>query len=147
MRVKECLDNAGPGWPGLVEAERLGEAAWLLAFDDEIAVAVEWLDEDPSRIAIASPLGVPPIDRRFNVYETLLNLNGLWRENGGVRTSIEAGGEVAIGISTQCADAADLRQVIDAWRAVAVQWRAYVNQPAAALTVPGLNPLFFNLRA
>jgi len=150
IQFRDWLDEAGGGnWPGLVEAERAGETTWLLAFDDAITVAVEWLEGPAPRVTLSSPLGIPPVDRRFVVYETLLSLNALWRENGAVRAALEAEGEVVLGI---CADLGDetrggLQQLVASWRGVAREWQAFVNAPAETFTVPGIPISFLGLRA
>jgi len=148
-RFKGWLDDAGDDWPGLVEAERAGEATWLLAFDDEITVAVEWLEGPSPRITLSTPLGTPPVDRRFVVYEILLSLNALWRENGAVRACLEAEGEIVLGISADLADPTldGLRQLIASWREVAREWHAFVSAPAETFTVPGIPVSFLGLRA
>jgi hypothetical protein len=147
-RLKEWLDGAGADWPGLMETARVGETIWLLAFDDELSVAVEWLEGISPRIVLSTPIGVPPVDRRFVVYEILLSLNALWRENNEMRASLEAAGELVLTGSADPPDATvgGLQQLIAAWRQTAAEWREFVNAPAQAVTVPGLHPSFLGLR-
>ncbi len=73
---------------GLVQlAEEIDRVAWLLQFDEETAIDVEYsLDED--RLVLSSAVWEVSGDQRELIYELLLQFNYLWTETGGVRMAL-----------------------------------------------------------
>jgi len=81
-----------------------GEEEWLIAFDEETLVSLEPGPEANS-LVLTIPVGRPDESRRAKTYETLLLFNGRWKENGGVRFSLdEPDGELEQIYELQLAD-------------------------------------------
>ena len=60
-----------------------GDAEWMVRYGD-VEVDIEF-DADSDRVMISADLGVPPADRRADIYELLMAYALLWRETGGLR--------------------------------------------------------------
>jgi hypothetical protein len=93
--IQDLLDTLGPAWPEIQAADRLGNDTWLFALDGERILIVEWLEERQS-LLLTTGIGTPAVDRRFDVYESLLCSNSL-PENRGVLLALDKpGGELLI---------------------------------------------------
>ena len=60
-----------------------GDAAWMVRHG-EVEVEIEF-DADSDQVMLSADLGVPPVDRRADIYELLMAYALLWRETGGLR--------------------------------------------------------------
>jgi hypothetical protein len=142
-RIKEMLDSLGPDNPGIDEAARHGESEWLVAFDGDLSAVIEWA-EDPPRLVLSSPVGRPPVDRRFVVYESLLSFNMLWRDNGGCRIALNgADGEVVVLLDLigEEVTPSTLHDALTGFAEVAAQWTAYVGAAPTSFSLPPPHPM------
>jgi hypothetical protein len=137
-QVGQMLERLGPDAVDIVEISRIEDGTWLVGFDDESGIAIEYL-ASPPRLMVTSALGRPPIDRRFVVYETLLSFNALWRDSPGTRLALNgADGEVMVVCEHAAAEltSAQLQSVLAAHAEFAREWRHYVLAEAPPVHLP-----------
>jgi len=135
----EQLEALGPECTDIARVEHSGELAWIVAFDDDTAVAIE--PAPRGRLALGAPVGQPPVDRRFVVYESLLAFSSLWRDNHGCRLALGGDSELQVGLEIPAGlTAGELCTAVREFAALARLWREYVAAPAAAVTLPPLMP-------
>jgi hypothetical protein len=148
--LTDLLERLGPAWPEVAALTRLDESIWLVELQGEVAFSLEWRDEAP-QIALSAPLGRPPLDRRFVVYESLLMFNALRHENEGATLGLDGpDGELTLLAEAPLAEGTDLPALIallERFAAHVRQWQAYVNLPAEQLELPAPEMLMFSLRA
>ncbi|MES2999355.1 MAG: type III secretion system chaperone [Pseudomonadota bacterium] len=149
-RIQEMLDNIGLGNPRIDGVARSSESEWFVAFEEEIAAVVEWA-ESPPRLVFSAPVGRPPVDRRFVVYESLLSFNALWRDGAGCRLGLNGGDGEVVALLDVFADdltPASLEEALYEFSRLALQWRAYVEAAPQALSLPPPHPMLLaGLRA
>ncbi len=87
MSTAQDIRNAVAGTGALDERIDLvlqtGDAVWMVRHGD-VEVDIEF-DADSDRVMLSADLGVPPADRRADIYELLMAYALLWRETGGLR--------------------------------------------------------------
>jgi hypothetical protein len=87
-QVSTFLDQLTPNTPELVMLEKMSPYFWLIAiegYDSAISLSV---DDETGIITLASELGQPREETRFQTYETLLCYNGLAELHGGIRMGL-----------------------------------------------------------
>lgn len=149
LQARHLLESLEAQWPALEDLHRVGEAAWALALTDGTLIAAEWAD-DPARLQCTFLLGRAPVDRRFVVYETLLTLNALSRDAGGLRLALDGSeGEVLLQADIFESDlvVAPLQDLLTLHADHARAWRDFVTAPADLIVVPMPALAMFALRA
>lgn len=128
IRLAEMLDGLGPGASSIVAVSRLGDDTWLVAFDDEMTMAIE-MAEAPDRFVFTSPIGRPPGNRRTAVLETLLSFNSLWQDHLGTWLAMNGPDGELLAIQELAADIltpAGMQDQVLAHAAIARELRSYV---------------------
>ena len=73
---------------GAAEIYQLEDHAWLVVFDDELAVSVErHVERDV--LVLGTDLGLPVAGQELVAYKMLLEANAAWRETGGLRMGLD----------------------------------------------------------
>ncbi|MEZ5581774.1 MAG: type III secretion system chaperone [Candidatus Competibacteraceae bacterium] len=88
-QFREILLEATPIMEGAQALLRQGDAAWIMALNDEVTVELH-VDERLHKLVLCMPLGVVKDEQRTATYQALLVANGLWRETGGLRFGLDA---------------------------------------------------------
>lgn len=86
LRLTETITETG----GLDDAIALilqkGDDVWQVDYED-VAIELEF-HEATGRLVLSAELGVPPQERRLEVFEALLSYAMLWRETGCIRVGL-----------------------------------------------------------
>jgi hypothetical protein len=147
--IQLLMQEIGPGTPEIDAVMQIEEGSWVIQFEDEAVVQIEWADE-PSRLVLSSTLGQVDPEMRLPVYETLLSYNLLWQDTGGVKAALAGpDGEVSL-LFELFADAlplADLRTVLLNFTHLTRLWGAYVKSDASAPVTAPMSSEEMHLRA
>lgn len=140
MRSKEqvhalvCEAAEGLNLQQLVE--ETDRIAWLLQFDDETAIDVEYNLEDDHLVLTSAVWEVVGVQREA-IYELLLQFNYLWTETGGVRMALDGmPGQVVMlfDVPDPATGATQLRRVLGNITKLQKSWRqilsAYGDAPS-----------------
>ena len=85
--LQAMMDAVGP----YVEAEEVREydaTAWAVAFAEDLVVVLEH-DVDRGKVYFSADLGAVASSEATAVHQLLLQMNGRWRETGGLRLGLE----------------------------------------------------------
>jgi hypothetical protein len=122
--------------------EAISEEAWVLGFDDDGVVILEWA-RHPDRIVLSAMIGEPPAERAVEVFETALSYTALWQESGGARIAKGgADGELVLirELHTGGHEEWELLRAVEHFSNVAAWWRHYAcieaGTPLAARAMP-----------
>ncbi len=98
-QFRALLLEAAPLLENAQSIFRKDESAWVIIFADDVFVEL-YVDERLRKMVLSMPVGRPNNERRASTYQVLFVVNGLWRETGGLRFSLdEPDGEIE-----QCLD-------------------------------------------
>lgn len=132
-QVQRLIDELGPAHGDIAAVVQNGEAEWAVVFDENEILSLEY-DAEQSKLSLSISLGAPAVEKRLEVYQTLLCYSFLRQETGGVAMAL-AGPE---GEAFQMFDlnAHDLSldrlsTVVDGFMEKARVWRAYVADAGA----------------
>ena len=92
MRTKEqvhqLIHESASGLELLQLSTRHDRDAWLIEFDEETTIDVEF-DAEADRLVLAAGVLEVPEAKRSSIYEMLLQFNFLWPQTGGVRMALD----------------------------------------------------------
>jgi hypothetical protein len=107
------------------------DGTWVLEFSDKTIVLMEWMN-NPERIVLNAPLGIPPRDRAEEIFSLALSFSALSRESCGARLGMGGKeGEMVLIRELHCNTAGgwDLLPVLEHFAYVASWWQDVINQP------------------
>jgi hypothetical protein len=120
------FDEIGPllDASGIVQA---GDDTWLVVLDDarQTEVVLD-LDQAQGKLTLSMDVAQVQSERRLQTYETLLMVNYLWAETGGVRFALDGpGGQLVqlFDLFVEALDAPRLMDVIVNFAASGNQWQ------------------------
>jgi hypothetical protein len=87
-QVHQLIHESAAGLDVLELSTRHDRDAWLLEFDEETTIDVEF-DAEADRLVLAAGVLEVPEARRSSIYELLLQFNFLWPQTGGVRMALD----------------------------------------------------------
>jgi hypothetical protein len=143
------MQELGPQTPEIDAVLQQDDSNWVLVFEDETSIVIEWADT-PARLVLTSSLGRANEDAQLGIYETLLSYNLLWQETGGVRMAIDGPqGEVMMiyDLFDDHLTVADLQTVVLNLTSIAGIWRDYVRKDPRNSSLPPIGNESVHLRA
>jgi hypothetical protein len=144
--VNVLMQKIGPDSADIEEVLQTENDGWAIMFSDKPDVLVECVTE-PDRLLFTTLIGLPHVDRRFVVYESLLMFNSLWKENDGAMLGLTGPeGQVAFILEFNITDLTliELSNMLTRFITLAELWCGYVTSEPGILSSP---PVSTNLLA
>jgi hypothetical protein len=85
--VKLLIEESIPYISESPALEQYNAIKWIMRFDRETEIVIEW-SEDLSRLILISLLGRIPEDRCESAFRMMLSYNLAWQKNGGAKMGI-----------------------------------------------------------
>ncbi|VTU25983.1 type III secretion system chaperone [Variovorax sp. PBL-E5] len=141
--VSQRLSEVAPQSEAIAAVLQNSESTWALAFDNDVAMLIEWADE-PARIVLSADIGKPPAQRTAEVHAAGLSYNTLWRETGGARICM--GGEPGDLLLVRELDADSVRGgdfigTLEHFAELTRWWEGYVTSEDLGMNMPGMAEL------
>lgn len=89
--VNTLMKEIGP-WLDAAQIDQLSDGLWNILLDDDHIIEVE-LDDSRNVFVLSMDIGQPARGNETEIYKTLLQINALWRDTGGIRMAMEGGDE------------------------------------------------------
>jgi hypothetical protein len=136
--VSQRLSEIAPNSETIAAVLHDGENSWTLAFDNDVALLIEWVDE-PRRLMLSADIGKAPGKRAAEVHAAALSYNILWRETGGARICMGGDSSELVLIRELDADTArggDFAGVLEHFAELVRWWELYVTSEDVGMTAP-----------
>ena len=122
----------------LVEADQIRAYPpdyWVIVVAETIGVDL-WHAADEAKLVLSAELGLPPAAAEAETWKLMLQVNALWRENGGLRMALdEAGGTLTqtYDVPLDGLNAELLAAIVRSFSLAAWRWRQVIaTEPSPA---------------
>jgi hypothetical protein len=123
------ISNLGPSIPEVDTITQNSDDSWVVAFDNDFSLLIEWSDK-PSRLILTASLECHSSNMQLHIYEKILGYNANWPETNGIKIAMNnySGTLIimqeifAIGLCEF-----DFIEIITDFKNCTIEWRKYVQ--------------------
>ena len=137
QNLQQTMADVGPLVEDIELIQQLGDNRWLVIFDEESAIEIEF-DEVANKLTFSAVLAAVEEGNETDIYQLLLRYNYLWRETGGIRMALDGTNDQVVMLfdlfQPEVAKAT-LATVIGNLQDAALMWRQAIENGNAAAAV------------